>query len=343
MARLRPREAALGLDRSPSRPSARIRSMMDLSIFIVSYNTRELTRRCLQSVFEAGVAAEHEIILVDNASADGSADMVEREFPSVKLVRSDVNLGFAAGNNLARRHARGDWLLLLNPDTRVLGDAIDRLLAFSIAHPTAGITGGRTLNDDGTLNPWSCRGRPTRWGLFCQAVGLTTAFRMHRLFDPSSLGSWQRDSVRQVDVVVGCFLMISRALWDRLGGFDEQFFMYGEETDLCLRARSLGYRPTITPDAQIVHHGAASEPAEASKLVRLFSAYVLLFRKHWAPASRAFGVSMLALWAFTRAFGGRVLELAGQRGAAGRGRVWREVWRRRRDWLAGYGPAPTSR
>ena len=313
---------------------------MELSIFVVSYNTRELTRRCLQSLLDARIAASHEIILVDNASADGSADMVARDFPSVRLVRSELNLGFGAGNNLARRHASGERLLLLNPDTRVIGDAVDRLLAFSRAHPEAGITGGRTLNDDGSLNPWSCRGRPTPWGMWCQASGLTTAFRMHPLFDPASLGRWQRDSVREVDVVVGCFLMITRELWDALGGFDPAFFMYGEETDLCLRARARGFRPMITPDAQIVHHGAASEPSETHKLVRLFGAHVTLFRKHWSAPARRFGVAMLQLWALTRWLGGVVLGALGMAKARARGRVWREVWRLRGQWQRGGAAAP---
>ncbi len=310
---------------------------MDLSIFIVSYNTRELTTRCLRSILDSGPAAACEILVVDNASTDGSADAIERELPSVRLLRSEVNLGFAAANNLARRHARGERFLLLNPDTRVRGDAIDRLLAFSLAHPEAGITGGRTLHDDGSLNPWSCRGRPTPWGMFCQALGLTTAFRMHPWFDPASLGSWQRDSVREVDVVVGCFLMITRELWDALGGFDPAFFMYGEETDLCLRARVRGFRPMITPDAAVVHHGGASEPVEAPKLVRLFAAHGLLFRKHWSPTARRFGVAMLHLWALTRWIGGGVLGLAGSGRSRARGRVWHEVWLRRREWAGGYG------
>jgi GT2 family glycosyltransferase len=302
----------------------------------VSYNTRELTRRCLQSVYDAHGAFDFEVVLVDNASADGSADMVEREFPAVRLIRSAENLGFAAGNNLARQHATADRFLLLNPDTRVFPDAIERLLAFSIAHPEAGITGGRTLNEDGSLNPWSCRGRPTPWGMFCQAVGLTTAFRMHPLFDPASLGRWQRDSVREVDIVVGCFLMITRELWDSLAGFDEAFFMYGEEADLCLRARARGFRPMITPDAAIVHHGAASEPAEASKLVRLLAAHVLLFRKHWSPTARRFGVAMLRVWAASRWVGGRLLAAMGARAAGPRADVWREVWQRRAEWVNGY-------
>lgn len=309
---------------------------MDLSIFIVSYNTCELTRACLRSLFASPPSVDFEVIALDNASADGSADMIAREFPGVRLIRSAENLGFAAGNNRARREARGERFLLLNPDTRVHPGAIDRLLAFARAHPEAGITGGRTLNDDGSLNPWSCRGRPTPWALFCQAVGLTTAFRGSRLFDPQSLGHWARDSEREVDVVVGCFLMIGRDLWDELGGFDESFFMYGEETDLCLRARALGYRPAITPDAAVVHHGAASEPAESAKLVRLLKAHVLLFRKHWTPLARRFGVAMLHLWAVSRfAVGSAVGALVG--GAAReRGRVWGEVWRRRGEWRGGY-------
>jgi len=315
---------------------------MNLSIFVVSYNTRELTRRCLRSLLDSGIGVECEILLVDNASADGSAEMVEREFPSVRLLRSDVNLGFAAGNNLARQAARGERFLLLNPDTRVQPGAIDRLLAFSLAHPEAGITGGRTLNDDGSLNPWSCRGRPTPWSLLCQATGLTTAFRMHPLFDPQSLGSWQRDSVREVDVVVGCFLMITRQLWDELGGFDPAFFMYGEETDLCLRARARGFRPMITPDAVLVHHGAASEPSEPHKLVRLLGAHVTLFRKHWSPLAQRFGLAMLALWVLTRWIGGIALGLLGHAGARARGRVWGEVWRLRSQWQHGAPARPAA-
>lgn len=315
---------------------------MDLSIFIVSYNTRELTRRCLESIYATPPAAECEIILVDNASSDASADMVARDFPDVHLIRSAENLGFAAGNNLARRRANANRLLLLNPDTRVMPGAIDALLDFSKGRAEAGITGGRTLNDDGSLNPWSCRGRPTPWSLFCQAVGLTTLFRMNPVFDPTSLGGWQRDSVREVDIVGGCFLMISLELWDALSGLDESFFMYGEEADLCLRARAKGFRPAITPDASIVHHGAASEPAEASKLVRLLAAHVLLFRKHWSPISRGFGLAMLRLWASSRWLAGRALGAVGAGDANARSEVWREVWQRRAEWVDGYPIRSTS-
>src|SRR5690606_2943956 len=118
----------------------------------------------------------------------------------------------------------------------------------------------------GSLNPTSCWGRSTPWSEFCHAVGLSAAFRGSRLLNPEGLGSWRRDSVREVDIVTGCFLLLPRALWERLGGFHPDFFMYGEEADLCLRARRLGVRPIITPEATIVHYGGRSENKRIQKM-----------------------------------------------------------------------------
>ena len=134
---------------------------MHLSIVIISYNTRELTLACVESVLGRTRGVEFELIVVDNTSGDGSADAIAERFPRVKLLRSQINLGFARANNLAARGARGDWLLLLNPDTVILDAAIERLLAFAEAHPEASIFGGRTIFGDGTLNPASCWRRPT--------------------------------------------------------------------------------------------------------------------------------------------------------------------------------------
>ena len=313
-----------------------------LSIFVVSFNTRELTRRCLTSVFENAGDVDFEITAVDNASRDGSSEMIERDFPQVRLISSAENLGFGVANNLAARDAVGDWFLLLNPDAEVVGPAIGQLLDFAQEHREAGILGGRTLNEDRSLNPWSCRRRPTPWSMFCHGTGLSTAFRFNPLLDPDSLGRWQRDSVRQVDVVSGCFFMVQRGLWERLGGFDADFFMYGEETDFCMRAHSLGYRPLITPDAQVIHEGAASETVRADKMIRLFAAHATLFRKHWSRGSSGFGRAMLWLWAATRVLGGWLLGCAGNENAGRKGGEWREVFRRRREWLYGY-PATGDR
>ncbi len=318
-----------------------VRERTLVSVFVVSFNTLALTRRCLASIREKTGDVDLEIIAVDNASRDGSAEMIAREFPEVRLIASPVNLGFGAANNLAARGARGDWFLLINPDAAVMDRAIDRLLAFAESHSGAGILGGRTLNDDLSLNPWSCRRRPTPWSLFCHGSGLSRLFRFNALLDPDSLGGWQRDTVRHVDVVSGCFFMVQRALWERLGGFDPDFFMYGEETDFCLRARALGHRPLITPEAEVIHHGGASETVRADKMVRLFAAHVTLFRKHWSRGARSFGAGMLWLWAATRTCGGWLLGHAGSESGRRKAREWGEVLKRRREWFYGY-PAAGS-
>ena len=310
----------------------------ELSILVVSYNTRELTLACLESVYAQTRDLAYEVIVVDNSSADGSAKAIRERFPEATLHESPVNLGFAAANNLAARLARGRHLLLLNPDTVVLDGAVQKLYRFALAHPEAGIVGGRTLFADGSLNPTSCRGSATPWSLFCRGLGLSTLFPGSSLFDSESLGPWQRDSVREVDIVTGCLFLISRVLWEELGGFDPAFFMYGEESDLCLRARARGFRPMITPEAQIVHLGGASEPVRADKMVRLLGALVLLVRRHWPPRSAWFGVAMLWLWAATRALGARVLPAALVRRHESIA-AWPAVFARRAEWLH-PSPAP---
>lgn len=306
-----------------------------VSILIVSYNTREMTLACLRSVFEQTAPGTFEIIVLDNLSPDGSADAIGAEFGSrVKLIRSEKNLGFAGGNNVAATHAIGEYLLLLNPDTLVLDRAIDKLIAFARATPDAGIWGGRTQFADGSLNPASCWSRQTLWSVFCCASGLSSVFRRSSLFNPEAYGGWGRETEREVDIVSGCFLMLKRELWNTLGGFDRAFFMYGEEADLCLRSHKLGCRPRVTPTATIVHYGGASERVASDKMVRLMTAKTLLIRRHWSPALRGLGVRLLALWPFTRAIAWRVASVfMGARAATSRS-SWQTVWNRRREWLA---------
>lgn len=302
-----------------------------LTVIIVSYNTSPLTLRCLQTLY-AQTTTPFRTILFDNASTDGSADAVAAAFPQVVVIRSDRNLGFAAANNRAADAAETDWLLLLNPDTEVLDGAVDRLLAFAKDTPGAGITGGRTVFADGSLNIGSCWMRITPWSLVCSAFGLTARFPQSPLFNPEGIGGWRRDSRREVDIVSGCFLMIPRALWHRLGGFRERYFMYGEDADLCLRARGAGYRPAITPDACIVHLAGASSPTAAAKLLLLAKGRATLIADHWPPRLVPLGRALMWCWAATRYLAAR----AGARSRPDRLGTWRTVWQHRRDWLAGY-------
>jgi GT2 family glycosyltransferase len=305
-------------------------------VIVVSYNTRAMTLDCLRSL-AAETQVPHETIVVDNASTDGSAEAIAAEFPGIRLMAETANHGFAGANNRAAAQARGDYLLLLNPDTVVLDGAVDRLLAFARSRPEAGIWGGRTLYGDGRLNPASCWRRMTPWNLFCRASGLTGLLPRSALFNPEAYGGWDRGSERAVDIVTGCFLLIRRELWQRLGGFDPAFFMYGEEADLCLRARALGAAPRVTPEATIVHHGGASERVRADKMVRLLTAKAELIERHLPAWQRPLARPLLRLWPLSRRIATGALAAATGRAALHESAAnWAEIWRRRAEWRGGY-------
>lgn len=307
-----------------------------VSILVISYNTLEMTRACLASV-AAETQAPHEVILLDNASPDGSAEALGAEFPGIRLIASPENLGFARGNNVAAREAKGEFLLLLNPDTVVLDGAIDRLLAFAERHPDAGIWGGRTVFADGRLNPMSVFGDQTLWSLLCHASGLSAAFRGSATFNPELYGAWARDSERDVDVVQGCFFLIRRALWERLGGFDLTYVMYGEEADLCRRARALGYQPRMTPEATIIHHAGAASRLRSDKQALVLQARVTLARRHLPAWQRPLALALLRSWPLSRRIGGRLLaRLTGAARFRETAAHWDRVWAARGIWSAGF-------
>ena len=317
---------------------------MDLSVIVVNYNTRELVLECLASLRAETTGIEYEVLVVDNDSPDGSAAAIRERFPDLDLIEPGANLGFAEANNLASERARGEWVLLLNPDTVVLDGAVHKLLAFARKSAQPGIFGGRTLFADLSLNPSSCWGRITPWSAFCEGTGLSWIFKGTRLFDPESLGSWPRDSVREVDIVSGCFFLLRRRDWEALGGFRSKVFpMYGEEADLCLRARALGLRGFITPDATIVHLGGASERVRADKFVRLFLARTRLVREHWPARLVPFGLWMARSRVAMRAVAATLIaRLAPNEGREERARVWREIRARRGEWLQPSPPVPAA-
>ena len=310
---------------------------IDVSILIVSYNTRALTLEAVSSALRETTRCSFEIIAVDNASHDGSAEALASHPAKLRLIALYENIGFARANNLAAKHARGRYILLLNPDTIVRDGAIDSLVAFADSNPAAKIWGGRTLFADGRLNPSSCWQRMTLWNQFCRATGLTGIFPRSEFFNAEAYGNWPRDTVRRVDIVSGCFFLMDREAWNELGGFDPHFFMYGEEADLCLRAAKRGASPMVTPTATIVHLGGASETARTAKMTKLLSAKASLILRHWHPLLRPAGQVFLALWPLSRTI---ILTLASavtgsssQRDAA---RTWAEIWAQRHVWLNGY-------
>ncbi|MGD9785600.1 MAG: glycosyltransferase family 2 protein [Hyphomicrobiaceae bacterium] len=311
----------------------------EVSILIVSYNTRKLTLAALDSVVRE-TAVAHEIIVVDNASTDGSAAAIAAHPSKPRLIALDENIGFGPANNLAARKARADHILLLNPDTVVLYHAIDRLLEFAHQHPQAMIWGGRTLFPDGTLNPSSCWQRITLWNQFCRTSGLTGLFPDSPRFNGEAMAGWARDTVREVDIVSGCFLMLRRAFWRDLGGFDPAFFMYGEEADLCLRARRLGAQPMVTPHATIIHLGGASEATRAGKMIKLLAAKVSLVDRHMHGIERITTRAVLRLWPLTRLIAMSVAaRVKGREDYARSAAAWRDVWKARPTWRHGYAAA----
>ena len=316
---------------------------IDVSIILVSYNTCDLTRAALDSVLAETRLTSYEMMAVDNNSSDGSAAMLATHPLRPRVIALDHNIGFARANNLAAKEARGRYLLLLNPDTVILDGAIDKLTAFARQAPQARIWGGRTLFADHSLNPSSCWARLTAWNLFCRASGLTAIFPNSPVFNSEAIGGWQRDSVRHVDIVTGCFFLIERELWNRLGGFNPLFFMYGEEADLCLRARAFSAAPIVTPEATIIHYGGASERVRANKMVRLIAAKASLIELHWKPHLAPLGLTLLAAWPLTRAISTSLQALiTANANAHESANVWHQIWARRAEWRHGYGGSQIS-
>jgi len=306
--------------------------MVDVSIIIVSYNTREMTIDCLRSVYDQTEGISLEVIVVDNESCDGSASSIVEHFPQVELIEPGKNLGFAKANNIAAQNANGEYLLLLNPDTVVLDEAIQKLYQFALSSPDNLVYGGRTLNSDKTLNPSSCWQQQSLWSLFCYAFGLTSMFRNSTFFDPEAYGGWKRDSVREVSIVSGCFLLIHKDLWDKLQGFDSAFFMYGEDADLCLRAIGKGAKPVITPEATIIHYGGASEKVLADKIVRLLRAKEDLLTHHWPSIKKKIGVFLFGVGVFARMVVTSFLKKLLKKRFGVSADNWQEIWDRRKEW-----------
>ncbi len=310
---------------------------LDVSILVVSYNTQDLTQAALDSVQAQTRNVKYEVIVVDNASADGSAEALKSHPTISRLITLDENIGFARANNLAAEYATGRYVLLLNPDTVILDGAIDRLVAFADRNKQALIWGGRTLFDDGSLNPTSVWRRMTPWTLLCRISGLSALFPASELFNREAIGNWQRDCVREVDMISGCFFLMPSTVWTALGGFDPIYFMYGEEADLCLRAKRIGAKPLMTPEAEIIHFGGASEATRPGKVIKLLTALATLIDRHWPTPVNSFGQKMLLAWPLSRWLALSVASRALNRSDwQHKAEVWKEIWDARDSWQFGY-------
>lgn len=254
---------------------------MDLSIIIVNWNTREYLDRCLQSVLGELGGLGNEIFVVDNASDDGSVEMIQTQYPQVRLIANEGNPGFARANNMAIRESKGRYILLLNPDTEMKAGALAALLEFMERTPGAGAAGARLLNADGTLQT-SAYPEPTigreLWRLFhLDTIRPYANYPMH---------AWDLKQPRQVDVLMGACVLLPRKALDTAGLFDEQFFMYSEEVDLCLRLRRAGWQLYWVPQAEVIHYGGQSTQQAAEEMfLCLYRGKIMYFRKHHPEAA----------------------------------------------------------
>lgn len=253
---------------------------MDVSVIIVNWNTKGLLRDCLSSVYEHAGEVDYEIIVIDNASTDGSASMVKNDFRQVILIENSENRGFAAANNQGMAVAKGRYVLLLNSDTVVLDNAIANTVCFADENPQAAVTGCRVLNPDRTLQR-TCFMFPSILNMLLSSTYLYKLFPSSRFFGREQMTWWNRSDVRKVDVVTGCFMLVRREAIEQVGMMDEQFFMYGEETDWCYRFWKKGWTVMFAPVGEIIHFGGQSTAQKpVAMIVQLRLSILKFMKKH---------------------------------------------------------------
>lgn len=231
--------------------------VLDLSIIIVSYNTKDLLRDCLLAVYRTVRGLSFEVVVVDNASADGSVEMVLVEFPNVRIISNDENLGFARANNQAIALVGGEFVLLLNSDAFLREHTIDKLIAYMREHPGVAVSGPKVLKVDGTLqSKGECF--PYIVKSVIDLLRMATILGKEKLAELFPNYYWDENVSRPVDWLLGCCLMVRREVFDRVGLLSEAFFFYGEETEWCYRVRRAGYEVIYVADATVVHIGEGS-------------------------------------------------------------------------------------
>ncbi|NUM25381.1 MAG: glycosyltransferase family 2 protein [Candidatus Buchananbacteria bacterium] len=253
----------------------------ELSIIIVSWNVKDLLKKCLQSIEKYRNKLAVEIIVVDNASKDGTVEMLKTEFPDVRLITNSNNLGFAAANNQGILRSQGDYILLLNPDTEVIKDTLNKMLNFIKIRPQIGILGCKHLNPDWTLQP-SVRRFPAFWAIF---FILTKLYKIFPNIPPIYYyfaEDFNYKISQPIDQVAGSCMMIRRQTIEEIGLLDERFFIWFEEVDLCKRSKDAGWEVWYTPDAELIHYGGQSfrQVGTWKKQKIFFQSAIYYFRKH---------------------------------------------------------------
>lgn len=256
--------------------------MLDVSIIIVNWNTKKYLRECLKSIYKEIKSLPCEVLVVDNASSDGSSDMVKEEFPQALLLMNQENVGFAKANNQSIRECRGKYILLLNPDTVVLDGCIKNMLDFMERHPDVGAAGGRILSPEKEVELFrSAKRFPTPFLKFCVDIHLDRIFPRIKLFGRFSMIGWDRNDEREVDVLSGAFMFVRKKTIEEVGLLDERFFLLAEDVDWCRRIKQKNWKIKFNPKAEIIHSGGKSiDQVKRTRLENDILSHLLYFKKH---------------------------------------------------------------
>lgn len=253
---------------------------IEISVVIVGWNAKHYLELCLESLAEAPPRRSMEVLVIDNASTDESVEMIEAKFPWAKLIKSEENLGFAKGNNVAIRRCKGRYIALVNPDVIVFPGCLDTLADFLDQNPKVGNVGPRVFNPDMTQQS-TCRRFPTLWNNFCSVTRLERIFKASYFFAGEHMFYFPHDRMLAVDVIVGCFSMIRREAFDDVGLLDEGLFMYGDDVDWCRRARNAGWQVIFCPEARAIHdQGKTTAPFPVRFAVAQQRSVLHYWKKH---------------------------------------------------------------
>jgi O-antigen biosynthesis protein len=256
---------------------------LKLSVIIVNYNVRHFLEQCLHSVIKAADGLEVEIFVVDNNSVDNSVEMLNEKFPSVKLIANKENTGFSKANNQALRVAKGEYQLLLNPDTVVEEDTFKKVIAFMDSHPDAGGLGVYMIDGKGKFLPESKRGLPTPMVAFYKIFGLSALFPKSKIFGKYHLGFLDKNKTHEVEILSGAFMLLRKSALDKVGLLDEDFFMYGEDIDLSYRLIKGGYKNYYFPETRIIHYkGESTKKSSVNYVFVFYNAMIIFAKKHFS-------------------------------------------------------------
>lgn len=257
---------------------------MKVSILIVNYNVKEKLEQCLCSVRIASQNIASEVFVVDNNSTDDSCEMVRRQFPEVKLIENKENVGFAKANNQAIQSASGEYVFLLNPDTEVQADMLEKTLAFMDQHPDGGGLGVAMYDGNGAYLPESKRGIPTPWTAFCKLFGLSSLFPTSDFFNHYYQGALSNNEVHEIEILAGACMLLRKSVLDRVGLLDEEYFLYGEDIDISYRIIQAGYKNYYFPFTHITHYKGLSTQKKYEESLRAFYSSMLIFvERHFSP------------------------------------------------------------